>query len=133
MNNAERAFEVEEGFVVLEGAGVFSAATPPEFDAPIGSIYLQKDLPRKYLKIKAGAGFDAWRPLITTPEVANKTFVNQGMTYNKECVFVLLGTQNQIVIENKKRTLTLLNDGLTKLGRQVYVNKLNQIEVVNGI
>lgn len=95
MADSTRALVVQDGFLAEGGAGVFSGADSPTFDAPVGSLYLKTDAAR-FVKILDGAGGDKWQQEIFLPGETNKlttTVYNQsGATITKGSVVYINGS-----------------------------------------
>ena len=95
MTDSTRSLVVQDGVVMEGGAGVFSGADSPVFDAPVGSIYLKTDTAR-FVKILAGAGGENWQQEIFTASVADRlttTVYNQsGATIIKGSVIYIDGS-----------------------------------------
>lgn len=95
MADYTKAFEVDEGLMVFGGAGLFSGIDSPNFDAPIGSLYLKTDNTR-YYKIAAGAGAENWLQDIptvsSTTKLITEVYNNSGVTIPKGSVVYLEGS-----------------------------------------
>ena len=59
MADYTKAFEVDEGLIIAGASGLFSGSLAPDFDAPLGSLYLKSDGTR-YTKTSSGSGSGAW-------------------------------------------------------------------------
>lgn len=59
MANVNLAFEIPEGVLIENAAGYFSGVGAPDFQAPVGSLYLRTD-GTQYVKVLDGTGTDKW-------------------------------------------------------------------------
>ncbi len=95
MTDSTRSLVVQDGVVMEGGAGVFSGADSPVFDAPVGSLYLKTDTAR-FVKILAGAGGENWQQEIFTASVADRltttVYNNSGATIIKGSVIYIDGS-----------------------------------------
>ncbi len=95
MTDSTRSLVVQDGVIAEGGAGFFSGADSPVFDAPVGSLYLKTDTAR-FVKILAGAGGENWQQEIFTASVADRlttiVYNNSGATIIKGSVIYIDGS-----------------------------------------
>ena len=95
MADYTKAFEVDDGLIIAGASGLFSGSLAPDFDAPLGSLYLKSDGTR-YIKTAFGTGAETWTLEVPSAGVANAlttTVYNQsGASIPKGSVIYLNGS-----------------------------------------